>query len=145
MLMVKARKKKTDKILVAVDASEYSKKAFGYACMLAKCTGSHLQILNVIEAYVNIGYSMSKELEKMSKDLLYKYEEKAKNLGVESIQTLHSRGNPAEEILRTVGKEDIDTVVLGSRGIYSSSREFILGSTAYKLAHYSKCTVIIVK
>jgi nucleotide-binding universal stress UspA family protein len=99
----------------------------------------------VIEAYVNIGYSISKELEKISKELLHKYEEKAKSLGVESIQTLQSRGNPAEEILRAVGKEDIDTVVLGSRGIYSSSREFILGSTAYKLAHYLKCTVIIVK
>ncbi|HEY7109072.1 MAG TPA: universal stress protein [Nitrososphaeraceae archaeon] len=143
--MVKATKKRTSRILIAVDASEYSKKAFGYACMLAKCTGSHLQILNVIEAYVNIGYSISKELEKISKELLHKYEEKAKSLGVESIQTLQSRGNPAEEILRAVGKEDIDTVVLGSRGIYSSSREFILGSTAYKLAHYLKCTVIIVK
>ncbi|HEY7080189.1 MAG TPA: universal stress protein [Nitrososphaeraceae archaeon] len=143
--MIKAKKKRTPNILVAVDASEYSKKALGYACMLAKCTDSNLQILNVIEAYVNIGYSITKELEKMSNELLNKYEGKAKSLGIKSIRTLQSKGNPAEEILRTVSKEDIDTVVLGSRGIYSSSREFILGSTAYKLAHYLKCTVIIVK
>jgi nucleotide-binding universal stress UspA family protein len=42
-------------------------------------------------------------------------------------------------------KENVDAIVVGSRGIYSSSRDFVLGSTAYKLAHYSKCTVIIVK
>jgi nucleotide-binding universal stress UspA family protein len=137
--------KTSAKILVAVDSSEYSKRAFQYACMLAKCTGNHLQILNVIEDYVSIGYSITKELEKMGGEILRKYEDKAKSLRLVSVSTLQSRGNPAREILKVADKENVDAIVVGSRGIYSSSRDFVLGSTAYKLAHYSKCTVIIVK
>jgi nucleotide-binding universal stress UspA family protein len=143
LYMVKV--KKTPKILVAIDASEYSMKAFRYACMLAKCTGSSLQILNGIEDYVNVGYSISKELAKSSKEILRKYEDKAKSLGIESIQILQFRGNPAEEILRVAKKQNVDTIVVGSRGRYSSSKDFVLGSTAYKVSHYSRCTVIIVK
>ena len=62
------------KILVAVDGSEYSRKAFHYACTLARNNGSPLKILNVIEGLFNIGYSISKQLEKTSNEILHKYE-----------------------------------------------------------------------
>jgi nucleotide-binding universal stress UspA family protein/predicted transcriptional regulator len=133
------------KILVAVDGSEYSRKAFHYACMLARNNGSPLKILNVIEGYVNIGYSISKQLEKTSNEILHKYENKAGSLGVASVSTRQSRGNPADEILKIANGEKVDTIVVGSRGLYSTLKDFVLGSTSYKLAHYSKCTVIIVK
>jgi nucleotide-binding universal stress UspA family protein len=139
------KRKTPTKILVAVDASEYSKKAFEYACMLAQNTSNHLQILNVIEEYVSVGYSIFKQLEKTSKEILRKYEDKAESLGVKSVSTIQSRGNPTEEILKIANRENVDTIVVGTRGLYSSSKEFVLGSTSYKLAHYSKCTVIIVK
>lgn len=139
------KRKTLTKILVAVDASEYSSKAFQYACMLAQNTGNHLQILNVIEEYVNVGYSILKQLQKSSKEILQKYEDKAKSLGVKSVSTIQSRGNPALEILKVANNENVDTVVVGSRGLYSSPKDFVLGSTSYKLAHYSKSTVIIVK
>ena len=50
-----------------------------------------------------------------------------------------------EEILQIADKDGVDTMVVGSRGHYMSSKEFLLGSTSYKLAHYAKCTVIIVR
>jgi nucleotide-binding universal stress UspA family protein len=139
------KRKTPTKILVAVDVSEYSRKAFEYACMLAQNTSNHLQILNVIEEYVSVGYSIFKQLEKTSKEILRKYEDRAKLLGVKSVSTVQSRGNPTEEILKIANRENVDTIVVGTRGLYSSSKEFVLGSTSYKLAHYSKCTVIIVK
>ncbi len=139
------KRKTPTKILVAVDASEYSRKAFEYACMLAQNTSNHLQILNVIEEYVSVGYSIFKQLEKTSKEILRKYEDKAESLGVKSVSTIQSRGNPSEEILKIANRENIDTLVVGTRGLNSSSKEFVLGSTSYKLAHYCKCTVIIVK
>jgi nucleotide-binding universal stress UspA family protein len=139
------KRKTPTKILVAVDASEYSRKAFEYACMLARNTGNHLQILNVIEEYVNVGYSIFKQLQKTSKEILRKYGDTAESLGVKSVSTIQSRGSPAEEILKIANRENVDTIVVGTRGLYSSSKEFVLGSTSYKLAHYSKCTVIIVK
>ena len=41
-------------------------------------------------------------------------------------------------------KESIDTIVLGSRGT-KASRDFHIGSVSYKVSHYAKYTVIIVR
>lgn len=142
---MKSKKKTSSKILVAIDGSEYSPKAFEYACKLAKNNNAQLQIMNVVEEYMNVGYSISRQLDRSAKELLRKYENLAKSLEVNSVITIQALGNPAEEILKTANKEDVDTIVVGSRGHYRSSIDFLLGSTSYKLAHFSKCTVIIVK
>jgi nucleotide-binding universal stress UspA family protein len=61
------------------------------------------------------------------------------------VDVVEAKGNDvAEEILRTAGKENIDTIVLGTRGI-SEAKEFLLGSVSYKVSHYAKCPVIIVR
>jgi nucleotide-binding universal stress UspA family protein len=137
--------KTSPKVLVAVDGSEYSRKAFQYACVFARNNGIPLLILNVIEEHVDVGYSISRQLEKTGKEILRKYEARAKSLGLRFVKTIQVRGFPAEEILKISARENVGTIVVGSRGHYSSSKDFLLGSTSYKLAHYSKCTVIIVK
>lgn len=136
---------KSNVILVAIDASEHSNKAFKYACVLARNSESHLQILHVIEDYVNVGYSITRELENTGNKLLHKYEARARSVGLLSVNTILARGNPAEEILKIGDKKYVNTIVVGSRGRYASSSDYLLGSTSYKLAHYSKCTVVIVK
>lgn|SRR5574341_1296389 len=139
------KRKTSPHVLVAIDGSEYSRKAFQYACVFARNFETPLVILNVVEEYVDIGFSISKQLERTSKEILHKYEAKAKSLGVKSIKTIQARGRPAEEILKIADRENIGTIIIGSRGNYGSSEDFLLGSTSYKLAHYSKCSVIIVK
>jgi nucleotide-binding universal stress UspA family protein len=44
----------------------------------------------------------------------------------------------AEEVLRTADKENIDTIVVGSRGI-SKAKTFLLESVSYKVSHYASC------
>ena len=48
-----------------------------------------------------------------------------------------------KEILRIADKENIDTIIVGSRGL-EAPREFLL-NVSYKIGHYSKCPVIIVR
>ncbi len=131
-------------ILVAIDGSEYSDKAFEYACKLSVSKEIPLLITNVIEEYATIGHSILKELKKSGKELLDKYQTRANSLGVRSVSSIQSVGNPAEEILKIANRKKIDTLVIGSRGKYGTSRD-ILGSTSYKLVHYTECTVTIVK
>ena len=50
----------------------------------------------------------------------------------------------AEEVLRTADKENIDTIVVGSRGI-SEAKIFLLGSVSYKVSHYARHPVVIVR
>jgi nucleotide-binding universal stress UspA family protein len=131
-------------VLVAIDGSEYSDKAFQYACKLSLSKNIPLLIINVVEEYATTGYSILRELKDSSKEMLNKYRTKAKLLDVRSVNTIHSVGNAAEEILKIANRKDIDTLVLGSRGKYGTSKD-MLGGTSYKLVHYSKCTVTVVK
>ena len=136
--------KRKSSILVAIDGSEYSQKAFEYACKLSIDKEMPLLIANIIEEHATIGYSILKELKNSSKELLDKYETRAKSFGLQSVGSIQSVGNPAEEILKIADRKKIDTLVIGSRGRYGTSRD-VLGGTSYKLVHYSNCTVTIVK
>jgi len=138
------KQKRKSSILVAIDESEYSEKAFEYACKLSIGKEMPLLIANIVEEHATIGYSILKELKNSSKELLDKYETRAKSLGVQSVDSIQSVGNPAEEILKIANRKKIDTLVIGSRGRYGTSRD-LLGGTSYKLVHYSNCTVTIVK
>jgi nucleotide-binding universal stress UspA family protein len=138
------KQKRKSSILVAIDESEYSEKAFEYACKLSIGKEMPLLIANIVEEHATIGYSILKELKNSSNELLDKYETRAKSLGVQSVDSIQSVGNPAEEILKIANRKKIDTLVIGSRGRYGTSRD-LLGGTSYKLVHYSNCTVTIVK
>ena len=64
---------------------------------------------------------------------------------ITSIDVIESRGNDvAEEILRIADKQKVDTIVIGSRGV-KASKEFLMGSVSYKVTHYAKCTVVVVR
>ena len=134
------------KILVAVDGSKNADKAFEYACDLAKKAGASLLILHVFEELANVGYSIDKEIERNNREMLHEYQSRAKKeLTQTYVDVMEAKGNDvAEEILHTAGKENIDTIVVGSRGI-SEAKEFLLGSVSYKVSHYAKCPVIIVR
>lgn len=131
-------------ILVAVDGSEYSDKAFEYACELSIVKNIPLKIINVVEEYATVGYSILRELKKSSKKMLHEYKGRAESLYIRNARTIHSVGNAAEEILKIANAKDVDTLVIGSKGKYGTSKD-MLGGTSYKLVHYSKCTVTVVK
>jgi nucleotide-binding universal stress UspA family protein len=135
------------RILVAVDGSKYSEKAFEYGLYLARRCRCSLLIVHVIEEFVTVGHSISKELKHQDQVMLQQYESRAKQFSdsITSINTIESSADDVtEEILRIADKESIDTIILGSRGT-KASRDFHIGSISYKVSHYAKCTVIIVR
>ncbi len=133
------------KILVGIDGSQYSDKAFEYAIFLASRCKSNLLIVNVLEEYGNVGYSISKELERQSKVLLETYRQKAKKSSLSSVATIQLRGiSAAGQILGLADTKGVDTIVIGSRGPHEI-KEFLLGSTTYKIVHNAKCAVVIAK
>ena len=137
---------KISKILVAVDGSEYSDKAFEYATMMIKNHESELLIVHIIEELGNIGYSISNQLEQDSHLILQKYRTKAENKGLQSsLRIIEEKGfSAAEKILEIAEKEKVNTIVVGTIG-QKPTEQFLLGSISYKVTHYSKCTVVIVK
>jgi nucleotide-binding universal stress UspA family protein len=131
-------------ILVAIDGSEYSDKAFEYACQLSAMKNIPLIIINVVEEYATIGQSLLRELKKSSKKMLHEYRNRAESIEVTVARTIQSVGNAAEEILKITNEKNIDTLVIGKKGKYGTTKD-MLGGTSYKLLHFSQCTVTVVK
>src|SRR5215467_15928393 len=114
------------KVLVAVDGSKNADIAFEYACDLAKNAGASLLILHVFEELGTVGYSINKEIERENREMLQKYQSRAKKVLMHTyVDVMEAKANDvAEEILRTADKENIDTIVVGSRGISQAKNSY---------------------
>jgi nucleotide-binding universal stress UspA family protein len=134
------------KILVGIDGSPHADKAFEYATSLAKrFEGSHLLIVNIFEKFATVGYSITAELQKEREEMLRKYLDRAKAMGLKSVDIREEEGSSAaNQILDIAKRESIDTIVVGGRGQYLAE-DYLLGSTSYKLAQSAKCALVIIR
>ena len=142
--------KMLSKILVGIDGSEPAKKTLEYASNLAIKNDSILYIIHVIDEFDGSMRaweqrdSYVKELRSYSYKLLKENESKAEELGVTKIFIIGEEGDAAEKILLVAKNKEVDTIVIGSRGL-STAKEFLLGSVSQKITHHAKCPVIIVR
>lgn len=138
------------KILVATDASEYSRQALKTALVLARKFQSEIELLFVM--YRPLVYDVNQlDMDLLSPDLLAESGEMALKATLEGIDvtgvTLTTKilqGKPANMILREIESENIDLVVMGSHG-YGAISGAILGSVSQRVLHGSKCSVLIAK
>ena len=144
------------KILVAMDGSESSLRAYEYASFLAKQCDSALIIVNICDVFENITDKIKRELGDIAKrieaeggagitmQLLEDYKSQAEGLGIKDVKTMRREGNAAAEILHMAEEECVDTIIIGSKGI-KSVREFLLGGVSDKVIHHAKCPVTVVR
>jgi nucleotide-binding universal stress UspA family protein len=64
--------------------------------------------------------------------------------GLKNVVGRTAEGRPADKILEMAGSEDVDTIVMGSRGL-SDARALFLGSVSHKVANHAQCTCVTVK
>ncbi len=141
------------RILVAVDGSPFSERALKCAVDLAKKYTAKLIIVHVVlrrfyavtpsEAGVLATTVFVKEMEAEGKEIISKAETYAKTQGADYECRL-LQGVPAEEIVKTSRSENVDLIVIGSRGL-TEVRAFLLGSVSDKVSHHAKCPTLIVK
>ena len=147
------------RILVADDGSEAAFTAVEIAAELAAKTGAELIALAVIDpnrvpAADIIKVARSEKLGDAealeilvdaSADYLRRCEEVAKRDGVNHFRKARRAGtDPALEITDFVCANDIDLVVVGSRG-RGRLPGLLLGSTSQRLASQAPCSVLIAR
>ena len=141
------------KILVATDASEYSRRALKSALELARKFHSEVELLFVmLEPYRPLVYDESLlEEDLISLDQTEQRGELAIQATLEGIDITDVtvikkivQGKPANMILREIENENIDLVVMGSHG-YGAIAGAILGSVSQSVLHGAKCSVLIAK
>jgi nucleotide-binding universal stress UspA family protein len=148
------------KILVAIDGSEHGWKALDLAADLAKQQGAALIVLHVVPYE-----PMSDALRQFAKAEHLPLEEEmarfhqARTLGDRLTRAGAARvrerglgevvgrveeGKPAHEILEVARAENVDMIVMGSRGL-SDARALFLGSVSHQVANQARCTCVTVK
>lgn len=144
------------KILIPVDASEYSKKAVEEGMKMAKAFGSDVVLLYVLSVRVaayryNTTVPQPAILEPIleyertqAEEMLKNYKESFGEMK-DKVETLILQGTVADEILKYIKKENVDFVVMGSHGIGSVIYRNLVGSTTNTVIHHSEKPVLVVR
>ncbi|MDP4127606.1 MAG: universal stress protein [Bacillota bacterium] len=139
------------RVLVPTDASEYSRRALKNALEIARQIHAEVELLYVMappEAYwgpyVARSFEIStQEIEQGGERVLENTLE-GLDIGGVSLKTKKLQGHPATLIIEEVKKENIDLIVMGSRG-YGPIAGSILGSVSQRVLQRAGCCVLIVK
>jgi nucleotide-binding universal stress UspA family protein len=136
------------KILVAIDGSPGGQKALEKAIELAKLTGGSLRALAVegrLPAYAaTVGEvdEVRNEKDAFFERLARLARDQAREEGIDMEVDVRP-GHAAELIVRLATEEGADLVVVGHKGHFLE--DYLLGSTADRVAHHATCPVMIVK
>jgi nucleotide-binding universal stress UspA family protein len=137
-----------EKILVAIDGSEGGQRAFAKAVELAGLMDASLVALAVegpLPAYAaTVGEveEVRGEKDAFFSKLAARARDEAEAAGVD-VEVDVRPGHAAELIVRCARERGADLVVVGHRGHFL--QDYLLGSTADRVAHHAPCPVMIVK
>lgn len=143
------------KVLVAMDGSESSVRAYEYASFLAKKCDATLLIVNINDTFERISRNI-KEFREIAKHIeeeggtavticvLEDYQSSAIDSGIKDVKIIRREGNAAAEILLIADEEKVDAIVIGSTGM-NTVKEFLLGGVSHKVIHHAKCSVTLVR
>jgi nucleotide-binding universal stress UspA family protein len=146
------------KIMIAHDGSENADKALDVALDLADRYNVELILLSVNSSIGKFAPWISfpsvsqdtldaylKEIDENQQEMLLAALNKAKKAkpGIK-ISKKVVNGKPADMIVETARKEEVNLIVIGSRGL-SGADEFFLGSVSDRVADKASCPVLIIK
>ncbi|ELR68314.1 universal stress protein family [Fulvivirga imtechensis AK7] len=140
------------KILVPVDFSRQAAYALEFAVDLAKKIKTRIDVLHVVEFPVGttidpVGLPVPTQLDADFLDVLKENAEKRMTTFLKKVpEDINTKrkvdvGNPYINITEYITEEDIDLVVMGTKGA-SGLKEFFIGSNAEKVVRMARCPVI---
>ena len=137
------------KILVPIDFSDHSRKAFAYALKFAEQFGSELELVNVVTPVIYAEgmvlpaamENLDQQTEEHAKKELDKMADEAPKVNV---RTAVLTGNPYDEIVTHARKQKTDLLLITTHG-RTGLQHFLLGSTAEKILRHAPCPVMVVR
>lgn len=137
-------------IIVAVDGSEASEKAFKKSLDIAKRNHARLILAHVVdsrtfataEAYDR---SLAERAEDYAKELLDSYVDNAKSAGIDNLVRCVEYGSPKVKIAKDIAKDfQSDLIICGATGMNAVER-FLIGSVSESITRYAECDVLVVR
>jgi nucleotide-binding universal stress UspA family protein len=139
------------KILVPVDFSSLSKKAFKYALRLAQQFKTELTLMHVLEPALPPSFEGLQITPPFPEEDLSGAEKNLRTLvgsartaGVPKAKSLFRRGLASHEIVETAKDLDIDLIVIATHG-YTGWKHFCIGRTVERVVRAAPCPVLVVR
>lgn len=142
---------KINNILCPVDFSEFSEKAFDYACSLARRYEARLYLQHVIDPLTDyygqvpsgVAQQYYKESREKSEDELRKLTGRGTFNGFRP-EFVIEVGSPAQSILQFSERQPTDLIVMGTHGFKGVDR-WMMGSVTEKVLRKARCPVLAVR
>ena len=150
---------KFQRILVAVDGSEGSRKASEVGVDLAEKFGAQLYVLHAFRGYPEY-MTMFPTAPSPSGEAIEQYEAYAKKAALEVVgrtvaiaekrgikakaHTTETIGSAVQVITDYAASEKIDLIVMGTRGL-GGFKKMLLGSVSSGVVTHAPCTVLVVR
>ncbi len=135
-----------EKVLLAVDGSEHSRKTVPLAGDLAHRYGGEVLVVHVREHELAWGADIDAETEREAGELVDGVVRDLKDAGVnvrgEVVRA--PLGQVARAILEIAHEVGSDLIVMGTRGL-SDWERLLMGSVAHKVVHLAECPVLVVR
>ena len=141
------------KIMVALAFSEYAEGIFGYAAGLAKSLDAELIVVSIINVrdvqavgtISSMGYDVDSgqyvaNIKNERRSQLEKFI-KAAAFPADKIKTIIQVGDPADELLKTAVRQNVDMIVMGIKGRTNLEYMFV-GSVAEKMFRRSPVPIV---
>ncbi|ODC04904.1 universal stress protein UspA [Terasakiispira papahanaumokuakeensis] len=143
------------KILVPVDGSKLSIEALDKAVELQQLTHAELILLYVYKHHSLFEASLSmvrpedvqipdQSLREYAREIVTQAKDHAKAMGSEQVRGFVKSGRPSSTITKFAQKQEIDLIVMGSRGTTGDVDGMFLGSVSQRVASRAKCPVLVV-
>ncbi|HXY45379.1 MAG TPA: universal stress protein [Acidimicrobiales bacterium] len=136
-----------NKLLVAIDTSDVSKRVVAAAKELGTQLGSEVIVLHLREREL-LGRSgvVATEENKEAQATVDTAVAELKDAGLSArglvLNTIY--GHAAREIVEQAKENDVGTIVMGNRG-HSELESLIVGSTAHKVLHLADRPVLVIR
>jgi len=146
------------RILVAVDGSDNSERAFGVALKIAQQAQAELLILSVLPGITTLGTMASRvplpqstydeffrSAEKDSRDLVAREASTARWLGVKvTEEVIRSTETIVQAIVDFAAEKKINLIIVGTRGLGGFKR-MLMGSVSTGIVTHAHCSVLVVR
>jgi len=136
-----------ENILMPIDGSEHAKQAVEAAAKLAEKFGSQLTVLHVmpragshrvpddLKEFARVEHLSANEAQifsSIAEAIVNRAKDQAQSLGAKNTKTAIEIGDPATKIIDYSNAHDIDTIVMGRRGL-SDLAGLFMGSVTHKV------------
>ena len=136
---------KCKRILVAMDRSKYSEKAFDQAISIAKICKSILFVVSVVDLFPEVKEILLTHeggVIRGTKEFLEKVKAKATKENIPCETIMHIGGQPHEFIIQEAKEKNIDLILMGTHG-RTGLDKLLIGSVAERVVGHAPCAVMV--